>query len=42
MEEEEEEDRTESSVPSCPSVKSDLSKDDPPTFSVDPGHSDTK
>ncbi|KAM9358440.1 NACHT, LRR and PYD domains-containing protein 3-like [Symphorus nematophorus] len=41
-EEEEEEDRAESSVSSCPSLKSDRSKDHPPYFSDEPGPSDTK
>ncbi|KAM9352394.1 protein NLRC3-like [Symphorus nematophorus] len=41
-EEEEEEDRAESPVSSCPSLKSDSSKDYPPGFSDEPGPSDTK
>ncbi|XP_042255513.1 NACHT, LRR and PYD domains-containing protein 12-like [Thunnus maccoyii] len=39
---EEEEDRAGSPVSSCPSVKSDLSKDHPPDFSNEPGPSDMK
>uniref|UniRef100_A0A8C4DWY5 Protein NLRC3 n=1 Tax=Dicentrarchus labrax TaxID=13489 RepID=A0A8C4DWY5_DICLA len=38
---EEEEDRAESPVSSCLSMKSDESKDDPPDFSNEPGPSDT-
>uniref|UniRef100_A0A3Q3EQ73 RING-type domain-containing protein n=1 Tax=Labrus bergylta TaxID=56723 RepID=A0A3Q3EQ73_9LABR len=39
---EDEEDRAESPVPSCLSMKSDLSKDENPYFSKEPGPSDTK
>ncbi|XP_070708901.1 NACHT, LRR and PYD domains-containing protein 12-like isoform X10 [Pempheris klunzingeri] len=39
---EEEEDRAESAVSSCLSLKSDWSKGDPPLFSNEPGPSDTK
>ncbi|KAM9337474.1 protein NLRC3-like [Symphorus nematophorus] len=39
---EEEEDRSESPVSSCLSMKSDRSKEDPPFFSNEPGPSDTK
>ena len=39
---EKEEDRTESSVSSCLSMKSDQSKDPPQNFSNEPGPSDTK
>ncbi|KAM9348377.1 protein NLRC3-like isoform 2-T3 [Symphorus nematophorus] len=39
---EEEEDRAESPVSSCPSLKSHCSKFEPPTFSNEPGPSDTK
>ncbi|XP_061569728.1 NACHT, LRR and PYD domains-containing protein 12-like [Cololabis saira] len=39
---EEEEDRPESPVSSCVSLKSDWSKDQPPDFSNEPGPSDTK
>ncbi|KAM9348520.1 uncharacterized protein ABDE67_010559 [Symphorus nematophorus] len=39
---EEGEDRAESPVSSCPSLKSDLSKGEPPDFSNEPGPSDTK
>uniref|UniRef100_UPI0037E7E371 NLR family CARD domain-containing protein 3-like n=1 Tax=Semicossyphus pulcher TaxID=241346 RepID=UPI0037E7E371 len=38
----EEENRAESAVSSCLSLKSDLSKDHPPDFSNEPGPSDTK
>ncbi|XP_038551004.1 NLR family CARD domain-containing protein 3-like [Micropterus salmoides] len=37
-----EEDRAESAVPSCLSIKSDFSKDEPPFFRNEPGPSDTK
>ncbi|CAK6984076.1 NLR family CARD domain-containing protein 3-like, partial [Scomber scombrus] len=40
-EEEEEEDGAESVTSSCPSMKSDRSKDDPLAFSNEPGPSDT-
>ncbi|XP_029917872.1 NLR family CARD domain-containing protein 3-like [Myripristis murdjan] len=40
--EEEEEGRAESAVSSCPSMKSDWSKNRPPAFSAEPGPSDTK
>ncbi|XP_078119539.1 NACHT, LRR and PYD domains-containing protein 12-like isoform X2 [Sander vitreus] len=39
---EEEEDRSKSPVSSCPSIKSDWSKDEPPVFSIQPVPSDTK
>ncbi|XP_062271232.1 NACHT, LRR and PYD domains-containing protein 12-like [Scomber scombrus] len=39
---EEDEDRPESPVSSCLSMKSDFSKDEPPFFSNEPGPSDTK
>uniref|UniRef100_A0A3Q3GVD7 RING-type domain-containing protein n=1 Tax=Labrus bergylta TaxID=56723 RepID=A0A3Q3GVD7_9LABR len=39
---EEEEEGAEFPVPSCVSLKSDLSKDEPPFFSNEPGPSDTK
>ncbi|XP_065804924.1 NLR family CARD domain-containing protein 3-like [Labrus bergylta] len=39
---EDEEDGAESPVPSCLSMKSDLSKHEPPYFSKEPGPSDTK
>uniref|UniRef100_UPI003AADA70B protein NLRC3-like n=1 Tax=Centroberyx gerrardi TaxID=166262 RepID=UPI003AADA70B len=40
--EEEEEGRAESPAPSCLSMKTDRSKDNPPVFSNEPGPSDTK
>ncbi|KAF1384121.1 hypothetical protein PFLUV_G00139000 [Perca fluviatilis] len=42
MSELEDEDRSKSPVSSCPSIKSDWSKDEPPFFSIQPSPSDTK